>query len=414
MPSIEEQLKSKIEELGNAFEAFKKANDAEIKEIKAKGQPDPLLAENVKKANDAIDQLDREIKELKTALNRRPTPTEIDEKVAKKFSNYKGVTPFLFNEHGFNPQADKEYKAALASYLRRGHEEKALSVGSDPDGGYLVRPEISDEIVKKVFESTPIRQIASVQTISTDALELGTDLDEVASGWVGETQPRSATNTPKVGMRRIPVHELYAQPQATQKLLDDAAIDIESWLSEKVAEKFSRDEAYAFVNGDGVHKPRGFLSYPAGSNDQQIEQINSGDNSAVTFDGMMDLEGALKSAYRNNAVFLMRRKTLAEVRKLKDGNGQYLWQPGLQVGQPSLLMGYPYFEAADMPQLAGGALPIAFGDFRAGYQIVDRIGIRVLRDPFTAKPYVLFYTTKRVGGDVKNFEAIKLLKIAAA
>jgi HK97 family phage major capsid protein len=290
---------------------------------------------------------------------------------------------------------------------------KALSVDSDPDGGYLVRPEVSSEIVKKVFESSPVRELASVQTISSDALEIIEDLDEAASGWVGERQARSETDTPQIKKIVIPAHELYANPKASQKLLDDAQVNIESWLQEKVSSKFARDEATAFVTGNGVLKPMGFLSYAAGTGFNQVEQVNSGDANLVTDDGLLDLQGALKEDYQANATWLLKRSTLTAIRKLKDGDDNYVWQPGIANGVPSLILGKPYRLANDMPAVAANALSIAYGDFKMGYQIVDRVGIRVLRDPYTAKPYILFYTTKRVGGAVKNFEAIKIQKIAA-
>jgi HK97 family phage major capsid protein len=382
MSSIE-TIKEAVDQLGHAWEEFKQTNDERGSRDEAK-----------------LSRLSEEIERLETALLRGPTsagePAPLD-------------------------RASREHRGAFLAYLRKGHDErlsefeaKALSAGSDPEGGYLVPAASSDRIVKKVFETSPIRQVASVIEISSDRLELLIDKDETATGgWVAETAARTETATPQLAKHTIPVHEQYSEPRASQKLLDDSAIDAEVWLMEKVAEKFARTENTGFVAGDGVGRPRGFLSYPAGSAWEQIEQINSGNASALTVDGLIDLQNALKVEYQGNAVWLMKRATVAAIRKLKDSQNQYLWQPMLQVGQPATLLGQPVHFADDMPGVAANALAVAYGDFRSGYQIVDRIGIRVLRDPFTAKPQVKFYTTKRVGGDVVNFEAIKLQKVAA-
>jgi HK97 family phage major capsid protein len=316
------------------------------------------------------------------------------------------------------------YKQAFQTYMRKGEqimgaqEAKALSVGSDPDGGFVVNPDMSGRIVTRVFETSPMRAYASVQVISTDALEGLFDLNEASSGWVGETEARPETGTPALGKWRIAVHELYAMPTATQKLLDDAEIDMESWLASKVADKFARDEAAAFVNGNGVGKPRGFLSYAGGTTlPGTIERIKTGANGAFVAapnggDALIDALYGLKSPYRVNATWFMNRSTAKLVRKLKDTDGAYLWAPGIVAGQPATLLGYPVASFEDMPDPATGSLSIAVGDMRAAYQIVDRAGIRTVRDPYSAKPYVQFYTTRRVGGDVVNFEAIKLLEFA--
>jgi HK97 family phage major capsid protein len=317
------------------------------------------------------------------------------------------------------------YKAAFDTFIRKGEEvmgveeRKALSVGADPDGGYVVNPDLSGRIVMKVFESSPMRAYASVQVISSDALEGLFDLNEASSGWVGETDSRSETNTPQLGKWRIPAHELYAKPKATQKLLDDASINMEAWLASKVAEKFSRDEANAFVVGNGTNKPRGFLTYGSGTTlPGTIEQFPSGVNGALaaTPDGgdvLINALYGLKQQYRANATWFMNRASTRLVRKAKDSNGSYIWVPGIAAGQPASLLGYPVAAFEDMPDPATNSLSIAVGDMRESYQIVDRLGIRTLRDPYSAKPYVEFYTTKRVGGDVVNFEAIKLVKLGS-
>jgi HK97 family phage major capsid protein len=317
------------------------------------------------------------------------------------------------------------YKSALDAYIRKeertlsSDEVKALSVGSDPDGGYVVYPDMSGRIVTRIFETSPMRAYASIQTISTDALEGLFDLNEASSGWVGETDSRPVTSTPQLGKWRIPVYEMYAKPQATQKLLDDAAINMEAWLASKVSEKFARQESTAFVTGDGVNKPRGFLTYSSGTTlPGTIEQLPTGASGAFAADPngadvMINALYGLKAQYRANATWFMNRVTLRQVRRLKDGDSAYLWAPGIAAGQPSTLLGYPVASFEDMPDPASNSLSVAVGDMREAYQIVDRIGIRTLRDPYSAKPYVEFYTTKRVGGDVVNFEAIKLIRFGS-
>ncbi|MBT6716643.1 MAG: phage major capsid protein, partial [Nitrospina sp.] len=305
-------------------------------------------------------------------------------------------------------------------YLRKGEgllsadEVKLLSSDSDPDGGYWMTPEISERAVQKVFETSPMRNIATVETISSDALEIPEDLNEADSGWTSERAARPETNTPQIGVRRIPVHELYAMPKATQTLLDDSRIDVETWLSMKIADKMSRIENASFINGDGSGKPRGILTYTSGTtNPGEVQQVNTGNASALTADGLRTLFYALKSPYIPSAKWLMSRSAIEEVSKLKDSSGSYIWQPGFQEGEPQTLLGHAIERMEDMPQVAANSLSVAFGDFSQAYTIVDRMGLRVLRDPFSSKPFVLFYTTKRTGGDVTNFEAFAIQKTAA-
>lgn len=322
-------------------------------------------------------------------------------------------------------------REVLVKYLRRGEQrlttnerdileqhQKALSVDSDPDGGYLVTPQQSARIIEVVYETSPMRQVATVETISTDALEGLFDGDEAAAAWVAERGSRAETNTPQLGQWRIPTHELYANPRATQKLLDDSAVDIEAWISRKVADKFARTENLAFVNGNGVGQPRGFTTYADGTTRGTIERIPSLDAATIAAEGIYNIIYALKAAYRPGSVWVMNRATVGVIRTIRDesggaGTGQFMWAPGFG-GQPATLAGYPIVEFEDMADIAGGAVVAGFGNFRQGYTIVDRLGIRILRDPYSAKPHVEFYTTKRVGGDVLNFEAFKLMDIAAS
>lgn len=426
-------LAAAIRSIEKSFEDFKANNDERLSEIEKKGHADPLLVEKVNKNNAEISALTEEVQkalkaadEAALAAQRLPVGDKTDElkahaSNAKLFSNLVGA-PVEAKEY-------VDYKAAFSQYMRRGEAIKdnavrnALSVGSDPDGGYWVTPDMSGRIAELVYETTPMRQLANVQSISTDALEGMNDLDEAGSGgWVSEIGTRSDTTTPQIGKWRIPVHELYAQPKATQTILDDASVNVETWLSGKVSERLSRVQNDAFLNGDGSGKPRGLLTYdhgvPSSSTWNVIEQVASGAAGAFAAsdpgDNLIDLVFSLKAAYRGNAQFLMNRATVAEARKLKDGDGNYLWQPEFTARQGGLLLGYPIMEGEDMPDIAANSLSIAFGDFNQGYQIVDRMGIRVLRDPFTDKPYIKFYTTMRVGGDVVNFEAVKLMKFAAS
>lgn len=322
-------------------------------------------------------------------------------------------------------------RQALTTYLRRGDQrltaaerdaldrlQRALSVDSDPDGGFVVTPELSDRISTIIYETSPVRSVATVQTITTDALEGIFDGDEAGFGWVAERGSRTETTTPQLGQWRIPTHELFAAPRATQKLLDDAYLNMEAWLTQKAADRLARAENTAFVSGNGVDRPRGFLTYPAGTARGQIAQIPSVSSNSITGEGVINTAYALKAAYRQGAVWAMNRSTVGVIRRIREdqpgaNTGAFIWSPGFGT-QPQTLMGYPIVEMEDMPDVTGGALSIAFGNFAAAYTVVDRQGTRVLRDPYSAKPFVEFYVTRRVGGDVVNFEAIKIMKIAAS
>jgi len=434
-----------MDEVSKLFEDFKSANDQRLEQIEksATKAADGLVTEKVEKLNaaiqEAMDKANAESAEARKAAEQAQLAVRrVMGEVGVERPTVKAADLARFKRATGNADAGaEEYlatKAAVDQYLRRGEKgitrdqeellQKAMSTDSDPDGGYSVMPDTSGRIVQFVFDTSPIRQIAAVQTISSDALEGYNDLDEAGSGWVSERGSRPETDTPELGRYRIQAHELYAEPRATQRLLDDSELDVEGWLATKVSDKFARDEATAFVTGDGVGKPRGFLTYPAGTPSASswgvIERQLSGANGAFDAapdggDALVDLVYKLKSAYRQNARFVMNRLTMAAVRKLKDSDGAYIWAPGItQSGLGMLLLGHQVVEAEDMPDYSDtGALGIAFGDFSRAYQIVDRVGIRVLRDPFTSKGFVKFYTTKRVGGDVINFDAIKLMEFSA-
>jgi HK97 family phage major capsid protein len=289
-----------------------------------------------------------------------------------------------------------------------------MNVGSDPDGGYMVTPTIGQIITGVIFETSPMRDVADVVEISSDAIEYPRDDDEASGGWIGEQETRAETGTPKVGMQRIPVHELYANPKITQKLLEDNAFNVEAWLGRKIGDKFGRIEATAFVTGNGIKKPRGFTTYTAGTyvagGSGVIQQIVAATGGAIAWDDLINVLTALKEYYLGGAIWTMQRATVGKVMLLKDGEGRYIWQQNQQLGKPSILLGHEVRQAADMAAVGASNLPVAFGNFKMGYQIVERLGLSTLRDPYSAKPFVQFYTRKRVGGDVTNFEAIKLLQ----
>jgi len=417
-----------IEAVNRAFEEFKTTNDEKLAEIEKKSGPDVLLDEklarietDLQKAQDIADKAALAQKRSEHIItDAAGSQIDLNEK-SQKWADDNGY------RETFTHNDMIEYQKAFRSYLKRGdqimHADqlKALSVGSDPDGGYTVTPDMSGSMASKVFESSPMRAYASVQVIGTDALEGRYDDDEGTVGWVNETAARPGTDTPQMGVWRIPVHELYANPQATQKLLDDSNINIEQWLNNKIADKMGRTEATAFVTGDGVGKPRGFTTYTDGTSiREQVEQIDTGVNGDFAAapaggDTLITALYSLKAPYKANASWFMNRTTMAGVRKEKDTDGAYIWQPGIQAGQPATLLGYPVAPAfEDMATYTvTGALAIAVGDMRAAYQIVERQGIRILRDPYTNKPYVGFYSVKRVGGGLLNGEALKLIAFKA-
>lgn len=305
--------------------------------------------------------------------------------------------------------------------LRR-FEEKAMSRSSDPDGGYLVPDETASEIGRRLAAISPIRSVASVITVSSSMYKKPFAMTGPQTGWVSETDLRPQTSAPTLSELQFPTMELYAMPAATSTLLDDAAINIDEWLAQEVEAAFAEQESAAFINGDGTNKPKGILDHAAvdeaswtWGNLGYVATGNAGGfDVADPSDVLVDTIYALKAGYRQNANWLMNRRSQADIRKLKDADGNYLWQPPAAAGEKAMLMGFPVLEAEDMPDIAADSLSVAFGDFNRGYLIVDRAGVRVLRDPYSAKPYVLFYTTKRVGGGVQDFDAIKLIKFGTA
>jgi len=328
-------------------------------------------------------------------------------------------------------EIEAPHRKAFAAYLRNGDDDglrglelegKALMTSVAAEGGYLVDPETS-EAIKSVLKSTAsIRSIAQVVTVESTSYDVLVDHSDIGTGWSTETANQIETDTPQIERVSIPLHELSAMPKASQRLLDDSAFDIEGWLATRIADRFSRAEAAAFINGDGIDKPTGFLSHPhvaegawAWGSLGYVATGSDGDFDAVSpSDAILDLVYSLGAEYRAGASFVMNSRTAGAVRKMKDADGRFLWSDGLAAGEPARLLGYPVLIAEDMPDIASDAVAIAFGNFQAGYTVAERPDLRVLRDPFSAKPHVLFYATKRVGGDVSDFAAIKLLKFSAS
>jgi HK97 family phage major capsid protein len=318
------------------------------------------------------------------------------------------------------------HQKAFDAYVRTGDDDglrglemdvKSMSTAVNSDGGYLVDPQTADTINSVLKSTASIRSIASVVNVEATSYDVLVDYSEVGTGWATEMAALTETATPTIDRITIPLHELSALPRASQRLLDDSAFDIEGWLAKRIAAQFSRDEAAAFISGDGVDKPKGFLTHTAVDNDVwvwgNLGYVPTGeDGDFGNVNAVVDLVYALGAQYRGNASFVMNSKTAGLVRKLKDNDGRFLWSDGLAAGEPARLLGYPVLIAEDMPDVASGATAIAFGDFASGYTVAERPDLRILRDPFSSKPHVLFYATKRVGGDVSDFAAIKLLKFA--
>ena len=319
---------------------------------------------------------------------------------------------------------DAPHQKAFGAYLRSGDDDglrglelegKALSSAVAAEGGYLVDPQTSASIQGVLSSTASVRAIANVVQVEATSYDVLVDHTDIGHGWASETADATETSTPSIDRISIALHELNALPKASQRLLDDSAFDIEAWLAGRIADKFARAEAAAFVAGDGVDKPTGFLTHPTVDNSGwswgNLGYVATGaDGGFNGADAIVDLAYALGAQYRANATFVMNSKTAGTVRKLKDADGRFLWSDGLAAGEPARLLGYPVLIAEDMPDIASDATAIAFGDFASGYTVAERPDLRVLRDPFSAKPHVLFYATKRVGGDVSDFAAIKLLK----
>lgn len=362
------EVKQMLEDINKTFVSLKEAVEKKAS------------TEEINRIQDALDKLEVKMQRVNFgASGSAETMTDIEKKEIEEFKDY-------------------TRKGLIGEAL----EKKAMSGDSMPEGGIFLPENVANNIITRLRKISPIRQIADVVTIGK-----GNDYkiprekgDQYEAGWVGERQERPETKNDIFEMVKIPVHEMYAQPTITQNLLDDAAFNFEGYIADRTANRFAQLEGKAFILGDGVNQPEGFL------NNKEIEKIES----KLDFDGLMSLIYSLDAEYSSGAAFLAKRTSIRDIRVLKDLNGQYLWQPSTQIGQPNTVLGYAIHEADDMPTAGVGALPIAFGNFREGYQIVDKTGFVTIRDPYTSKPWIKFYTTKRVGGGVKKPETIKILK----
>lgn len=428
-----------LEDQGKAFEAFKSANNTLIA-AKAEGKAVGDLTAQVEKLSAELDKLD----DMKAAIDdimkkgNRP-PNDVESKAAtdlaeetKSFNialrsdfQLKGKAhPGDLSVEAYTQYKSAFFKMAVGATLESltADERKAMSAGSDPDGGYLLPQATAGRMLGKIYEQSTMRQLAEVQTISSNDIEGMLDNDEASAGWVSELGSRPETTTPTVGKWRIEAHEMYAMPKASQRILDDAATNVEAWLAGKIADKFARVEGAAFWTGTGIGQPKGLTSYDTAATGDgtrawgTFEHVVTGANGTfhtTKADPLQDLIGSFKDQYLQGASFCMRREVRTDIRKMKEATSdRYLWEPSLQAGQPDRLLGYPTKIDQYMPAKATGSLSLAFGDFKQAYLIVDRMGVRTLRDPYTAKPWVLFYSTKRTGGGAQNTEALKFLKFS--
>ncbi len=380
-----------------AFEAFKDANDERLAQIEKRMSADVVTAEKVERINRAIDEL--------TLKSRRPT---------------------LSAERREEPT---EHKRAFDTYVRKGEdhglsalEAKAMSIGSNPDGGYLVPSETEAEIGRLLSKASPMRSIADVRQVSSSIYKKPFATTGASAGWVGEIAARPQTNSPTLAELQFPAMEIYAMPAATQALLDDSAVNLDEWIAREVETVFAEQESEAFIVGNGTNKPRGFMDYPKvanaswtwGNTGYVATGVAGGFAASNPSDKLVDLIYGVKAGYRQNGRWILNRSTQAAIRKFKDAQGNYLWQPAATADGNAMLLSFPVVESEYMPDIATDSHAIAFGDFKRGYLIVDRVGVRMLRDPYSSKPYVLFYTTKRVGGGIQDFDAIKTLKFGVS
>lgn len=394
----EKDIGEVAKELKGAFEEFKKSNDKELEAIKAEKNK---LEEKTNQLNEKLGEIDQLKADLEKELKSAKRPG--------------------------TPKGDIEaHKKAFMQFVRKGVDDgladlqqKAVQVAVEADGGYAVPEELDRTLLEILKDESPMRRVCNSITIGTSDYKKLVSLGGAGSGWVGETSARPETGTPTLAQIAATMGEIYANPQATQTSLDDVFFNVEQWLSEEIAREFAEKEGAAFLSGDGTNKPKGILAATmALTGDAErafgtLQNIKSGAAGAFAGDNLIDLIYSPKRGYRQNASFMMNGLTVAKARKLKDNDGNYLWQPGLQQGQPSTLLGHGIEENEDMPDAVADANAILFGDFKRGYTIVDRMGTRVLRDPFTNKPYVGFYTTKRVGGMLTDSNAIKVLTLSA-
>jgi HK97 family phage major capsid protein len=414
-----EQVKTLIHEFRATHEAELKSHDALHTAKMAK------LADEVAKGVERYNETKASLDKLLTMANRTVTASPVEDEIVAHKKEWEKKAGLHFSSYIRGKEGASGQRIELAAFLgnknvTQDFTSHALRVNVEADGGYLVIPVYSDTITARIYETSPMRQLATTFTISGDRFLQPIEATEISDGgWIGEEESRSVTNTLQFGEIEIPMCEIYAQPRVTQKMLDDAKIDVETYLMDKVSQKMARTQNTAFISGNSVKRPTGILTYSAWSSAgvfeaNKIEQVNSGSAADLTADGLQRLQNSLLEAYEPNATWLMKRQTFGSVMLLKDGDGNYLFNRALDrnVGIPYSLLNRPLMFATDMDAVGANALAIAYGDFRSAYLIIEKPGISLLRDPFTTKGSVLFYHTMRVGGKVVNFEAIKIQKVA--
>jgi HK97 family phage major capsid protein len=403
---MSDEIRELIEQQGKAFEEFKKSNDERLAALE-KGEARSELEEKTDRINDELGRLSAAVDELAKKANRPGAPgAEGDEAL------------------------QAEHKSAWLKWVRKGDdagladiEHKAMNVGTPADGGYAVPIQQDRDIMRLLTDLSPMRQVCRVMTVGTEDYRKLVNLGGTASGWVGETDARPATAGPTLAQLKPSFGELYANPEVTQKALDDIFFNVEGELSQDISESFAVLEGKAFLSGTGTNQPVGLLTAKTSAEADSarafgtVQHIATGvaDNFPAKdpADILIDLIYSMKAGYRTGAQFMVNSMTLAAMRKWKDGDGNYIWQPAMQNGQPGSIFGYGYVTNEDMPSAGAGAIPVVFGNFQQAYVIFDRMGIRSLRDPYTNKPFVGFYTTKRVGSMIANTQAVKFLKCAA-
>ena len=403
---MSEDIKNAITDLGTTFAEFKKVNDQRLEQIE-KGESTALVDEKLAKMEAKMDSYEDINQKLTTAeLNADNIKSQIE----------KLETIVTRPNSGFESKQVDEYMGAFDTYCRKGLEgldpveKKALTVSNDSTGGYLAPPEYVRELLKTITEISPIRTIARVRSTGARSIQIPKRDGQFSAQWVSESGTRSETTGYTVGLEELPAHEMYALVDISEQDLEDTVFDLEAEMQSEFAEQFAKAEGTAFVSGDSVGKPHGFMDHSG------VGHVNSGTADAVTADGLISLVHNIKSDYTRNGTFVFNRATLASIRKLKDTAGQYVFQTGMMLGgnMVNTILGHPYVEATDMPSEAANAFPVAFGDFRRAYMIVDRVNLAVLRDPFTQATTgnVRYIARKRVGGQVVQKEAINKLKCA--
>lgn len=408
-------IKAAIDGVNRAFEEFKAEHTKEIKDIKA-GLGDVVQTEKVDRINEQLGVMSAAIDDLNVKMALGNVPGKEGENETAEMKEYKAD----FNEWVRTGEGEGKIRSANKTGVMA-----SMSVGSNPDGGYTAPVEWDRQITDKLAIVSPMRRFASIQNVRGQGFKHLYNMHGAGSGWVGETDARPETATPQFAEYSFKFGEIYANPGVTQILLEDSEIDIAAYLAGEVDLQFAQQEGVAFLSGDGVNKPKGVLMYdataegalPAGEKHPlgPVLEVNTGDAAELTSDGLIDLVYAIPSErITPSSAFYLNRKTHSVVRKMKDGQGNYLWQPPYQAGQPAQILGYAANELSGMPDVAAAAIPVIFGDMAQGYRIFDRLGVQVLRDPYTKKPYVLFYTRKRVGGGLWNPEFIRYHRVAAA